>query len=176
MSSSVIPHVMGTAMLISLFFVISAYYAYSYSSIQNGVIASQLEEVANYVSSNIIDMVSLTTLSSEDQFLVKDLTVPKYIANNIYEITIERYMEPVTQEGVLRVRVYLVFQPSVYGVSYLPWSSEGNIAIFNGTDPGVPSYLSPHTSVPSGYEEITIWSLKRGTNVTIGLGIRSEES
>ena len=160
MSSSVISHVIGTAALISLFLIVTVYHAYSYSMIQNGVIESQLEEIAGYISSNIVQLVSLTTLSDEDQFLIK-------------EFKIQRYVDPISQEEVFRVRVYLISKSSTYGVSYLPWSEGGSIHIYNGTDPGIPgSSLSPAVSLSSGYEEICVWSLKRGTEITVGLGRR----
>ncbi|MCD6529291.1 hypothetical protein J7L06_03270 [Candidatus Bathyarchaeota archaeon] len=173
MSSSVISHVIGTAALISLFLIVTVYHAYSYSMIQNGVIESQLEEIAGYISSNIVQLVSLTTLSDEDQFLIKEFKIPKYVADSLYQVTIERYVDPISQEEVFRVRVYLISKSSTYGVSYLPWSEGGSIHIYNGTDPGIPgSSLSPAVSLSSGYEEICVWSLKRGTEITVGLGRR----
>jgi len=172
-SSPVISHVIGTTTLIALFFIVTVYYTYSYSMIQDEVVETQLEEIAGYVSSNIVQLVSLTTLSGEDQFLIKELKIPRYVANSIYEVTIERYTDPISQEEVLRVRVYLTSRPSVYGVSYLPWSEGGPIHAYNGTDLGISeSSLSPSVSVSSGYEKICVWALKRGTEITIGLGRR----
>lgn len=173
MSSSVISHAIGTTTLISLFLIVTAYYTYFYSMIQSEVIESQLEEIAGYVSSNIVQLVSLTTLSDEDQFLIKEFKIPKYVANSLYQVTIEKYVDPVSQNEVLRVRVCIVSPSSIYGVSYLPWSEGRVIRVYNGTDPGIPeSSLSPAVSLSSGYEEICVWSLKRGTEITVGLGRR----
>jgi hypothetical protein len=150
------------------------YYSMSYSAFETRIVETQLEEVVNYISSNAIDLVSLCSLSNLDQLIMEELEVPERVNTNYYNITIERVKDPNTKEWLFTVRAHLNSQPTILKESNLPWSAEGNLRVYNGTDPlGITdSTLQPELIVSSNSANIVVWCLKNGEKTTIGLGLK----
>ena len=71
MGSVTIAHIIGTVTLLIIFSTVSTYYAVSYSYLQSKIMISNLRAIADYVSSEIIDLFSLCSLSAEIGFLVQ---------------------------------------------------------------------------------------------------------
>ena len=156
--SNVLSHVIGTVALISLFFTVGTYYSVTYLSIQNEAMSSQLEEVADYVASTLINLVSLSSLNNQNHNVSIELKLPKHIGDKIYEVVIEEFVDPNTNESLFRVRAYLALQPSIYGVSALPWPAEGRIRLHNQTE-----------IISSSSEHNIAFSCRVGSEIYFGL-------
>ncbi|MEM2110814.1 MAG: hypothetical protein QXX08_02930 [Candidatus Bathyarchaeia archaeon] len=167
MGSITIPHVIGTTTLILVFIGVTMFYTISYFSLQNEALARQLQEAADYVSSSLIDLVSLSFINPADQLLIKSLDLPQNIGSDFYILTLIEETNPITQEKVLLVKAYFSSKPSVYRESLLPWST---VKIFNGT--GGPTDLNPCISISSSVANAVIWAWKQDAELTIGLGER----
>jgi len=165
MDSTVIPHILGTVTLLILFSILGTYYSISYSSLRSEIVASNLQEIAEYVASEIVDLVSLLSLSMGDQLLIKGLQMPEKIGGNIYNLTI-------TKSGdALKVRVYLASNPSVYGESVLPWLVGGYIEPFNGTASFNSTRITPKTTISSASGNPAVWCMRSLGKITFGLGV-----
>lgn len=177
----VIPHVVGTVALITIFFVAGLYYDHVYTSLQTEIAENKLKEVANYVASNIIDLVSLCYSSVGNQSLIKKLSIPESVGKSINTVTLIKRQDPTTQEVLFRVRAYLILKQAVFEESELPWTEGGKLKIYTETDPSThpdselqhvaePYSLEPKISVSGGIENFVVWCQMRSENVTIGLG------
>ncbi len=173
MVSVTLSHVIGTTALISIFIVTGIFYSISYSSFENQVIATHLEEVANHISSNVIDLVSLCLLNNQDQLIVEEINVPEHINNHYYGITILQVKDPNTQEWLFTVRTYLNSKTTIHGESHIPWSAEGNLYLYNGTNSPEISHppFQPKVNVTSDTTNIVTWCSRAGEKITIGLGV-----
>jgi len=154
---AVIPHLVGTVTLITIFFTVVVYYQYVYASYQTQLIASNLKDVADYVASNIVDLVSLCYLSHGDQNLNITIKIPTRIGNDIYTIRIFSFSDPNAEENLYIVRAYLTSNPSTYGQAELPWSSSEYVSV----DPAA-------SSVSSSIGYLVIWCRKTDENIVIG--------
>jgi len=167
MVSVTISHVIGTITLIVVFIAVTMFYTISYFSLQTETLAQQLQEAADYVSANLVDLVSLCFISPTDQILIKGLEMPENVGTNLYSVTISEKTNPITQEKLLMVRAFFNSRPSIYRESLLPWST---VKIWNGTE--IPS-LQPSLSISSGTSNVVAWALKCGEEITVGLGVMS---
>jgi hypothetical protein len=173
MGSVTITHLIGTVALMAIFLSVGSYYTLSISSLRREVIAVQLGGIANYIGSDLVDLVSLCYVSETDQLVIKSLNFPEGVTAYGYEVTIEN-----TAQG-MRVQADLISESEVYGEYILPWSADSNIQIYyNGSD--VEGYiqskglnLDPETMVYSGETGIVVWCVKTENQVTIGLGLLS---
>ena len=166
MDSTIIPHIIGTVTLLILFSITGVYYSLSYSSLQSEIMVSNLQEVADYVSSEIVDLVSLGSLSAEGQLLIKELQLPEKIGGHVYNLTI-------TESGdTLKVQVYLRSDPSVFGESILPWLIGGYIQPFNGTGASINSTrITPQTTISSISKNPVVWCMRNSGKITFGFGV-----
>ena len=176
MGSVIISHVVGTTALILVLAVTGIYYNICYSSLQVESVATQLDEVTDYVSSTAVDLVSMCSLSVTNQLVIKDLKLPERLGTFSYSVTIVR-SSSTAQEELFKVRAYFDSSPSVFRESSLPWSTDGDLGIYNATDPdtdprSVDPSLQPAVCLSSFSTDIALWCLKHGGNVTIGLGVR----
>lgn len=163
--SVTISHVIGTTTLIVVFISVTMFYTMAYFSLQTEALAHQLQEVADYVSANLVDLVSLCFISPTDQLLIKGLEMPENIGTDLYIVTLTNTTNPITQENLLVVRAFFNSRPSIYKESLLPWST---VKMWNGTEI---SGLQPSLSISSGASNIVAWALKQGDEITVGLGV-----
>lgn len=174
MVSPTISHLIGTTTLIMIFFTASFFYGNIYSSMQTEVLKIQLQEAANYVSSNLVDLFSLCTLSSTDQLLIKSLDMPANIGDSFFNVTIIKNINPETLETSLVVRAILTAGYSAtggwaqYNEAPLPWTT---IKIWNGTQIYDLGKLKLRLSISSSEPNLVVWALKKGDEITIGLGV-----
>jgi hypothetical protein len=144
----------------------------SIAYLKDEVVTVQLSKIANYIGSDIVDLVSLCYVSELDQLLIKDLKLPAGLTTYEYNITIEK-----TTQNML-VRVSLISESGVYGEYILPWSTENNIKVYNGSDAEVEKILSErHVSQVPVYSRdkgIVTWCVKSEDKITIGLGLMAE--
>jgi hypothetical protein len=107
-------------------------------------------------------------LSSEDQFIFKELDLPEKIGSEAYVVSI------VSLEDCFEVIVNSTLHLSVFGESPLPWSRDGNIRLYNGTNTGITG-VTPRLSIQSiSKGTAVVWCLKDGERITFGLGERSD--
>ena len=166
--SVTISHVIGTTTLIIVFISVTMFYTMSYLPLQTEALAQQLQEVTDYVSANIVDLVSLCFISPTDQLLIKGLEMPENIGTYLYSVTLKNTTNPVTQERLLMVQAFFDSRPSIYKESLLPWSMEGKLKIWNGTE--INQKIQEKFSISSGASNIVAWALKQGEEITVGLG------
>ena len=172
MASVTMAHLIGTVALMLIFFSIGSYYSMSIASLKNEVITVQLSKIANYIGSDIEDLVSLCYISELNQMLIKNLTLPTGLTSYGYNMTIEKIGQSMV------VRVYLISESEVYGEYILPWPTESNIRVYNGLDPEVENYIQferPSLILKLHVDDldtgIMIWCVKLEDQITIGLGL-----
>jgi len=172
MASVTMAHLIGTVSLMLIFFSIGSYYSMSIVSLKNEVITVQLSKIANYIGSDIEDLVSLCYISELNQMLIKNLTLPTGLTSYGYNMTIEKIGQSIL------VRVYLISESEVYGEYILPWPTESNIRVYNDLDPEVENYIQserPSLILKLHVDDldtgIMIWCVKLEDQITIGLGL-----
>ncbi len=168
MVSTTVTHIIGTVSLMLIFISVGSYYSMSIAAFKNDIIVVQLSKIANYIGSDIVDLVSLCYLGDQDQFLIKNVTLPSGLTAYGYNITIEEIGQS------LLVRVYLISDSYVYGEYALPWSTESNIEVYDGSGT-YPSNLTPRFAVDNLEKGIVVWCQRAGDQITIGLGTRTEK-
>jgi hypothetical protein len=175
MGSVTITHLIGTVALMAIFLSVGSYYTMSISALRSQVIAVQLGGIANYIGSDLVDLVSLCCISETDQLVIKSLNFPEGITAYGYEATLEN-----TAQGI-RVQANLISESEVYGEYILPWSADSHIRIYNGSDVEIENYiqserpnLNPEVMVFNGETgTVVVWCVKIEDQITIGLGLLS---
>jgi hypothetical protein len=179
--STVIPHVIGTSAILMLFFVVANYYNGFYTNLNSEAYSAQLGQVGEYISSTLIDLVTLSQLTESDQFLTKDIAIPTTIGEKIYNISLIT-MTPSYGEAEL-MRVFTSIDPlNIYATSDLPWSMNSSVRIYVGQTVKKPSdiTISRHllsdaalsrAAQTDGFAKIIVWCDKNAENTTIGLGV-----
>jgi hypothetical protein len=166
MGSVSLTHLIGTVSLMLIFLSVGSYYSMSIASLKNEVVTVQLSKIANYIGSDIVDLVSLCYIGELDQLLIKNLTLPAGLTAYGYNMTVEK----IGQNMV--VRIYLISDSLVYGEYTLPWSTESNIEVYDGSGT-YPDKLTPTFYVDNLDTGIVIWCTKIEDQITIGLGLMS---
>jgi hypothetical protein len=178
--SSAFAHVIGTVSLLMIFFSIGGFYQNYYSILSQRADDAQLKQIASYVASNLIDIVTLSQTIEGDQFLIKSIDVPYSLNNNLYNISIAVMPSSTGEENIIRI-VASMSNLSDYAAVDLPWNANGNIKIYtNQTIPRSDVIVTSHQSSDKASSEkiITkkpvstiVWCMKNGDIITIGLGV-----
>jgi len=178
MGSVVISHLIGTVSLIVLFGIVATNFTIHYSFLQLEILAHNLQEISDYVSSEVSDLVSLSYLGTGDRLIFKELEVPESVNGQPYFLNITR------SQNLIRVTAQPIrkdLMRSSYGEALLPWSAGGNIEIFNETDSVIQEHIrsfdprvDPQTNVTSISKNLIVWCLKEGQKTTFGLGYLEE--
>jgi len=181
--SVIIPHIFGTVAIVTMFFIVGTYYDGFFTTLHSEAYRAQLGQVADYVASNMIDLVTLIQLTEEDQFLVKDIEPTTFIGEKVYNISIITMFPSYGDTEVIRV-VTRIDALNLYSVSDLPWSLNANIQIYTNQ-----TIVNPYEGVLTlsshllsdavvaraaqidGAASMVIWSSKSGGVITIGLGV-----
>jgi hypothetical protein len=129
-----------------------------YTTIEKEAVAFKLRDIANQVSSTIVDLVSLCFLSEVDQNLTKRIELPSGIDNNLYTIKIDTYTDFLIDETYYVIRTYLTSKPTIFEQSELPWTVNGLLNIDAGA-----------STVSNGSGKIVITCEKTGDIITLGL-------
>lgn len=184
-NSVIIPHIFGTIALITMFFSVGSYYNGLYVDLNRQASKAQLGQVADYVSSNIIDLVVLSQLTERDVFLVKYIKVPLYIGNRYYNLSLIEMPSAYTGEELLKVYTE-IDADHIYSTSELPWSKTPVLQIYGNqsitTRYGGDIELRQHV-MSNGAESrsaetgdscsLVIWCSVSGNSTTVGLGVLS---
>lgn len=171
-----ITHVLGTIGLLTVFFSATTYFQLSFTSLQYQICVVQLDRAANYVASNIIEMISLCYVSDGDQLIVKELRAPTDVRGYSYSIELSVFAEDIA------VRTFLTDRSTIGGESVLPWSTDANITVYDVENPEIENYiaakypsLDPRVRVFSR-PDLVIWCWKTNNGIIVGLGVMSEGS
>jgi len=163
-------HIIGTVMLVLVFISAALFYQQYYSSLKMEALSRQLRGAANYVASNMADLISLCFINLRDQFIVKTLDLPEKIGEEHYSITIIKSFDPNNNEEAILVRAYLNSNPHIYGEAILPFAM---INVWNGTESiNLNNIVQPRLVVSSSTPNSVIWALARNGSITIGLGVK----
>jgi hypothetical protein len=163
-----------------IFFSIGGFYQNYYSILSQRADEAKLKQIASYVASNLIDIVTLSQTIEGDQFLIKTIDIPYSLNNYLYNISISSMPSSTGEEDIIRV-VASVSKLNEYAIVDLPWTANGNIKIYtNQTIPRSDVIVASHQSSNKASSEIAInkkpvstivWCMKNGNIITIGLGV-----
>lgn len=175
--STVISHVIGTAALLTIFFSVGSYYQGFYAIMGEKSSIIQLNQVASYISTNFVDVVTLCQTVDGDQFVVKLIDIPYSINDNLYNCSLN--LVP-SENSNLRL-VASINKHNLYGIIDLPWSYNSTMRIYsNETIPQPELMVSNQISsnkvasikaVTKDPASFIIWCLKKGNTYTIGFGV-----
>lgn len=163
-----------------IFFSIGGFYQNYYSILSQSADRAQLKQIASYVASNLIDIVTLSQTIEGDQFLIKSIDIPYSLNNYLYNISISTMPSSTGEENVIRI-VTSISKLTDYAVVDLPWTAGGNIKIYtNQTIPRSDVIVTNHQSSNKVASETVlinkpvstiVWCMKNGDTITIGLGV-----
>jgi hypothetical protein len=131
-------HVIGTVALIGLIIAVGLTYTTITSYIEADVTKKQLEQIAEYVSLNLVEIINLVDFSNyQTAKMNKTLKLPSDLSGKAYLIKLVNETEG--EEGYY-VYVQLVTQQDVYARSHIPLNSTKtrlkfltNIIVYGGT-------------------------------------------
>jgi len=169
MAEVALAHIIGTVMLILIFLSAALFYQQYYFSLRIEAISRQLQEAADYVASNIADLVSLCFINPIDQLVIKTLDLPEKIGEDYYSIIIVKPIVSDAGEEIILVKAYLNSNPYVYGEAILPFAM---INLWDGEESIDSSIVQPKRVVSSSTPNSVIWALARNGTITIGLGVK----
>jgi hypothetical protein len=167
MVSVVLSHVIGTVGLLTILLSSGTYYTMFYTSLQDRIALGQLDDVANVISLDSTELISLILLSEHDNLLVLDLKIPAEIHTAIYNVTLLR----VVSGDETHLTVHVMLDQSSYAQRALPWAASDQLRLYDGA-PLTLAGVTPLRSVYSSTANAVLWCERRGTVVTIGLGVR----
>jgi len=178
--STIIPHVIGTAAMLTMFFIVGSYYNGFYTNLHNEAYQAQLKQAADFLASNIVDLVTLSQLTEGDQFLVKVVETPTFIGERLYNISLVTMTPSYGDMEVIRV-VTRIDALSIYATADLPWSVNSAIKIYTNeqsprSDVAFKKNLLSDAAVSRAAQikksaAIVAWCLKKGGVITIGIGV-----
>ena len=174
MVSVTISHVIGTVALIGLFITAGMSYQIHFTNLREEAGAAQLQSIADYVSTAIMDVYSIGSSVRGDQLLFKTLEIPGQVAQSSYNISLIR-VTTVSGEQTFSVLARLTWKPTVYAESELPFNGLDGLGLYNGTLPDgfEASSIQPRTYVLGGVSTSVVWYDRASSSVTLGLGVKS---
>jgi hypothetical protein len=176
----VIGHVVGTVTLLMMFFAIGNYYSNYFAMLTDEAYVSQLKQVSNYLSSNLIDLVTLAQITPGNQFLVKQFEIPYAINENLYNVSLAWQNSPSGNYKVIRLTTSIQKTDQYFTVD-LPYSNTSIVKIYsNEVLPdnyqlivnNISSSAAREKAVTTGkITSLMVWCLKNGDNITVGFGV-----
>jgi len=172
--SVTISHVIGTVALIGLFITAGMSYQMHFANLREEAGAAQLQSIADYVSTAIMDVYSIGSSAKGDQFLFKTLEIPGQVAESSYNISLIR-VTTVSGEQTFSVLARLTWKPTVYAESVLPFNGLNGLGLYNGTLPDgfKATSVQARTYVLSGLSTSVAWYDRAASSITLGLGVKS---
>jgi hypothetical protein len=171
-------HVIGTVALIGLVIAISLSYTIITSYIEGDVARNKLNQIAEYVSLNLVEMISLTSFANTSDIYaqIKILNLPSDLAGKAYMIQL---INATNKNQGCYVQTQLVTRKDLTAKAPIPINStktqvkivtemEGDLRVRGQTEKRV----YPSGMVYGGSREIVVWGLKISLNTTnIGIGL-----
>lgn len=159
-----IPHVIGTAVIIGLIGIVALYSSNIEYSIFVEATRSELNDIVNYVASEIISMYGVVSVSVDNQTICKELNIPDDVNGKGYSIKI------VNDSGLLKIVAFLDENPSINASSVLPTYNETYL-FTPGTTVWVDSTsITVVSRLYSGIYKPVIVINKMGNYIYLGLG------
>ena len=159
-----LPHVIGTVTLIGLLGIVIFYANDLNMHVKFESAKTQLRDISEYVSSEIIAMANIANLGHNSSVIYRVIDIPDDVNGYGYAIEI------VNDSGAWIVRAYLDRYPSIKAESYLYLSGGINIStdieiiqVDNGR-------IITGYKLYSGVRYPVVWCRFEGMNVTIGIG------
>lgn len=162
MPSPVVSHLIGTTMLLVIMLVVSFYFTNFGTVIGVKAVEKELNEVAEYIASNIIDMISLANASLSDTLLL-EIDFPYEINGYGYSINVTKEID----HYIVATRIE--HTTIVEGKAILPFTSSQ--IIYSSLDPGIDG-IEGKNGLHSGTKKALIWCKKIGTEIYFGFGVR----
>jgi len=173
--STVIPHVLGTIALISIFLAMEAYYDGFYTKLSEEAYEAQLKQVAEHIASNLIDLVVVAQVAEGEVFMVKRLDIPRFIGGRPYNITLTE----IQRGEVPLVSIILSMDKAdIYASVELPWTADA-VSIYSDQAVDPPYNMTLTSRLESvddrgGALTIVAWCWRSGDSIVIGLGLLGE--
>ncbi len=169
--SSSIPHVIGTmALLMCSIFVVTSFILLGLA-VQIDLVKPQLQEVAEYVASTLVDLITLANQTdAQPLLLVKELRIPSSVAERGFTVTLA------DKSGDLCVHVCLTFLTTVSAEAPINVRTSHEVIVGGPQQPpgGFPVELD---MLYSGLKHPVVWCFKDEKGIIyIGLGVWSEGS
>lgn len=161
MPSPIVSHLIGTTMLLVIMLVISFFFTNFGTVVGIKSVERELNEVAEYIASNIIDLISLANISLSDT-LSLNIDFP-------YEINGYGYSINITQESNHYIVITRIEHMKIEGKAILPFGISQ--IKFSSLDPGIIGIESKN-GLYSGMEKAVIWCKKSGNEIYFGFGLR----
>jgi len=169
-----ISHVIGTIALIMLTTSVAAYFAITVYHVQSDILRQQLTEVSSYISTNIMEIITLTNFQNfaGNDTMFKILKIPPDVSGYVYAI------ELINESGEeILVRSYLLSRQDITVSIKLPLGEDANIEILTIDDgkiilyAGESSRIESTGRVYSGWDGIVVWSWSGSQPIQAGIGI-----
>lgn len=174
-----ITHIIGTAALIGLVISISLAYWIIVDYVEVNVLRAQLEQIAEYVSMNLVNLISLTEFAygdlSSPTIMIKTLNLPENLNEKPYLIKL------IIEGGKCYVKAELAARKDIYAKSPIPLNStrahviiatEENISEISGIFPEETIRIS--AIIYGGNPSIVVWCWKYDSDTMYaGLGVRA---
>jgi len=133
-----------------------------FTDLNNESIVSSLKETTNYISHEVVELVSLaSSTGSSELFCYRLLDIPYHLQNHGYTI---KYIK---DDLGWKVVAYINEYNTIYAESRLNWASGIEVINSTGIIKGV---IENRPSIQSGASNIVIWC-QRFTNGTIKVGM-----
>ncbi len=161
MPSPIVSHLIGTTMLLMIMLTISFYFTNFGTIVGVKSIERELNEISEYIASNIIDLVSLANASLSDTLLL-DIDFP-------YEINGYGYSINITKEGDYYIVITRIEHARIEGKAILPFGFSQ--IKFSSLNPGI-SGIECKNGLYSGMEKAIIWCKKIGAEIYFGFGVK----
>lgn len=171
-----IQHIIGTVALIGLVVSLALAYQIVTSSVESSTIKTQLSQIAEYVSMNLANVISLTdfTYGILDTSLgpvTKRLDLPQTIGGKPYNLTILR------GDGGCYVYVEIIGRSDLHASSPMVVKPTQRVTILTSTDLEYAENLlrnfdvKPRAWVSGGSPNVVVWCYMGDNTVYAGLGL-----
>jgi hypothetical protein len=167
-----------------MFFVVGTYYNGFYTGLNSEAYRAQLGQAADYIASNIVELVTLSHLVEDDMFLIKTLEIPTFIGERLYNISLIQMAEK--EGGQEYVSIYLFIEKLHIGASSdLPWAINQNIqryvnqSIQHPVNLNISNHLLSdagvsRTIVSDSPAAVVVWCSKVDDVIVFGLGVEED--
>jgi hypothetical protein len=168
-------HIIGTIAIIAV--VIGATLAYTIitSYAEANVLKTQLTQIAENISLNLVEIISLTNFGNvfTNETMMKTLNLPTDLANRAY------FIQLIADTQGYYVQTELVVRTDITAKSPIPLNSTQTqlVIMTNGTDTlqvrgGDQGTIQCYPLIYGGRENIVVWGWKENSNTTrAGIGV-----
>jgi len=168
-----IAHIIGTAALIALVISVTLAYQIVVDYVETNVLKAQLKQIAEYVSMNLVNIITLTEFAygdvSTSTVMSKSLKLPKDISGKTYRVRL------VNEGGNCYVQAELITRTDLTAKSSIPLNSaKTRVIIVTGEIQLPDDSITPSSVVYGGNPNIVVWCWKNSSSsMCAGIGLRT---